>query len=550
MTDGRLARARTPPIPPALLLFTLAVLAPFAARGEEPTWEELQARGTTLAGIEVQVTDVFDLGKPSENHWVGHAANFVHIETRKVVVARELLFRAGDKVDARLIRETERNLRALEFVREARIVPEGLHDGKAWARVEVQDAWSLKAGLKFSHAGGSTTWRFRLHEVNLLGYGKQLILGYQKDPERTTKELAYVDPQFLGTRWVLEANYQDLSDGSSKLFRLERPYFSLDTPYSLGIKGATQESVLTLYNHGEAVYAYPERHNSADLFGSWAYAIRDRTAFRAGITLRSRDDSYGSQFVYRPGWLPEPDVQDRRFRGVMATWGMVQDRYGTFEDLAGVRRIEDYNMGWDLYAGLGYYAENMGSQENAPFGEAQVKKGWRFGDDTLVLLDSWVQGRKQGDGWHDALTRTELTLYNQSLPRQTLAADLYGVYSTRPDPENWVYLGGPDGMRGYTDHFLAGDRRWVFSVEDRVITDWSLWGLLQVGFVGYADVGAIRRFDTGDWSKTYADVGVGLRFGNLKSAFGRVIQVTVAAPLVREPGMDRYLIVVGNVVRF
>ena len=75
-------------------------------------------------------------------------------------------------------------------------------------------------------------------------------------------------------------------------------------------------------------------------------------------------------------------------------------------------------------------------------------------------------------------------------------------------------------------------------------------GLLQAGFVAYLDAGAIRRADTGNWSRTYANVGAGLRFGLLKSSRGTLILVSVAMPLVRDPGIDRVLLVLGNSVGF
>lgn len=536
------------------ITFAAGIAAAFVvsprASGASSTWEDLQARGAVIAGIEVRVHDVFDPSKPDERYWLARAANFVHIETRKAVVAREILFKVGEKVDARLIHETERNLRDLEFVRDASVVPEGEADGTVWARVEVRDAWSLKGGLKYGHVGGQTTWRFRVHEVNFLGLGKQIILGHQEDPQRTTDEIAYADPQLFGTRWTLQANYQKLSDGKGRLLRLERPYYALDAPWSAGAVASSQESVLTLYDRGHAVFGVPERLETVSLFYSRAYALRDRTAFRVGAEFRAGQARYGALATLREGWLPEPELKDRRLRGLAVTWSVAQDRYQTYENLASVNRVEDVNLGWFASASLGCFSTALGSSENAPFGDFRLDKGWLVSPQTLLLLDVQAQGRRPARGWEGVLSTGSLTVYDQHLPWQTLAANLTLDTALRPDPEQWLYIGGPEGLRGYDSWMAAGDRRWVFSVEDRVVTPWRLWGLAQVGFVAYADAGAIRRFDTGTWSKTYADVGLGLRFGNLKSAFGRVILLTVAVPLVREPGMDSYQIVVGNVLRF
>ena len=70
----------------------------------------------------------------------------------------------------------------------------------------------------------------------------------------------------------------------------------------------------------------------------------------------------------------------------------------------------------------------------------------------------------------------------------------------------------------------------------------------QTGFeklgVGAASLTGINTY-TG---ATYIANGR-LRIGNLRSSVGRVIVLSVAVPLVKEPGMDNYQIVVGNVLR-
>jgi hemolysin activation/secretion protein len=117
-------------------------------------------------------------------------------------------------------------------------------------------------------------------------------------------------------------------------------------------------------------------------------------------------------------------------------------------------------------------------------------------------------------------------------------------------PEDLLYLGGLEGMRGYPNYFWVGTRRWIASFEERVFTDVELWGLFRLGFIAFTDAGAIRRLDTGDWSRTYADVGGGLRVGDLKSSLGRVVFFNAAWPLVKEPGQERWQLIFGNRVRF
>jgi hypothetical protein len=74
--------------------------------------------------------------------------------------------------------------------------------------------------------------------------------------------------------------------------------------------------------------------------------------------------------------------------------------------------------------------------------------------------------------------------------------------------------------------------------------------LVRLGYNAFVDVGAVRQFDGLGWSRPYSDIGAGLRLGNLKSSLGRVVLLSVAVPLNREPYQARYQFTIGNTVRF
>jgi hypothetical protein len=518
--------------------------------GQAVSWEDLEARGTILSGIEIRVVDVFDPRLPDERHWLGRLANWVHVETRHSVVQREILFKAGERVDARLIRQTAVNLRALDFVEDAYILPVEFSDGTVKAFVEVRDAWSLRLGLRFERVGGDNIWRIRLQEMNLLGFGKRLILSYEQGLVRTATTLGYLDPQLFGSHWVLDARYSNLSDGKARSFRAERPFFELHVPWSAGVRESWTESVLTLYFDRFAAFSVPMKDEAVNVFGSWAYAFKDRTAYRIGVAFRVDETNYGRLTTFLPGPLPAPEADDRRYLGPQITWSVAQDLFQDYKNLASISRTEDLNLGWLFRLGLGCYLEALGSDRNAPFGEFTLSKGWGLGRFSVLRLDAWGSGRRPAGSWEDLLGNVSFTAYNQRFPLQTLAANAVVAVTVNPDLEDWLYLGGVEGLRGYPNWFRTGDQRWLVSFEDRVVTPWRLWGMVQIGFVAFADAGAIRSLASGSWSRVYADVGGGLRFGNLKSSFGRVLVLAVVFPLTREPGVSPYEIVVGNVMRF
>ena len=66
----------------------------------------------------------------------------------------------------------------------------------------------------------------------------------------------------------------------------------------------------------------------------------------------------------------------------------------------------------------------------------------------------------------------------------------------------------------------------------------------------FDDAGADRRLEAQSWSRTYADAGGGLRGGNLKSAFGRVMLAIVAFPHVGREGVNDFEVFFGNEIPF
>lgn len=535
----------------AALVAAIALPITVAATPQAPSWEELGRRGFVISGIDIQIDNVFDADQPEAKTWYGRAANFIHIRTREEVVRRELLFKVGDRVDAVKIHDTERVLRTtLDTSRDVTIVPERIEGRTVWARVIFKDAWTLNADLHYGHVGGQNKYTARIHERNFLGLGKGLELSHDHTFERNVDTAAYYDPQLFGSLWTLSTNYQKLSDGKARLFDLERPFYTVATPWAVQLSVSDQLETLSLYDLGHTVYRTRDTSQSAVLSASWAYRRTPESASRTGVGFVLNQTRYTNPEVVRPGILPPLKLEDRRLRGPEITWEWLQSRNESFTDLATIGRHETFNLGWDVNLAAGAYTPSLGSGGSGPFFSLTATKGHRLSENTLLLESAVLQGRREQGAWRGGLLANELTVYNTTLRHQTLVADLRVDLSLRPDPESWLYLGGEDGMRGYRNHFRAGDRRWMATVEDRVITDRDLWGLVRVGFVGFVDLGGIHGFGASGWGRTYSDIGAGLRFGNLKGRVSQVLQIVVAVPLVKTPETKGYEIVAGNVLRF
>lgn len=516
-----------------------------------PAWAALEGRKAAIGKIDVEIGDVFDLANPKENLWIGRTADHLHVSTKERVIRRVLLFKEGDPVRTRQIYETERLLRALPFVKEAHIDPVVQPDGLVAARVRVRDAWTTQVNAGFSSVGGQKSMNFGIDEKNFMGLGKSLAFDISKDHERSIWGLTYNDPQLLGSRWTLLLQNQHLTDGLIRNTKLERPFYALDTPWATSLAMSQKHTSLFLYDRGVQVFQAPFFQDEVQWSGAAAFHRSGDRVWRGGLMLDRLDTHYGSLAASNnPGALLPPGLPNRRLRGPALTLSTQKDAFETYVDLLGMDTAEDYNLAWNGSAALGTYTRALGSSLAAPYFKLTAANGWSSSTDDLTLFTADFSGRIPHEGLQNGQANLALIQYYKLSSNQVLAGLATLDIGKRLDPENWFYLGGDQGLRGFPNQLHPGNMRWVLSVDYRLLTEQRWWGLVRLGYNAFVDVGAVHQFDGQGWSRPYSDLGVGLRLGNLRSALGRVILVSVAVPLNREHYQAKYQFTIGNSVRF
>jgi hypothetical protein len=536
------------------LALALAAL-PLAARPTEadrpPEWKAMEARGATIGEVDVQVLPVFDTTRPAEDTWIGRLANRLHVPTREAVVRRALLFQPGSRVLAREVYESERILRALPFVKDAHIRLEPMAGGQVRAQVRVRDSWTLQVDASFQQVGGQASSNFGLTDQNFLGTGKTVGASVAKDHERTNSTFSYRDPQLFGSHLTLEADYGMLTDGYNRRMALRRPFFALQTPWSATLEAQTRRSNLAVYDQGRSVYQAVQWADNLRAAAAWAVKREDDRAWRAGVAFTLEDRRYGAWTGLEPSpALPAPPLADRRRRGPALLLEYVQDGYQSFRDIQGMDTPEDYNLAWGATLELGGCSRRLGSSQPGPYAKATAAKGWTLAPGNLTLFKGRLEGRGGGQTAERFRLDTSIATYLQFSPRSALAGYLGYRQVSRPDPEHLLYLGAAEGLRGYRNHLQVGDRQAVVSLEQRFFTEQRWWGIFRLGYMVFADAGAVHRADGTGWSPVYPDIGVGLRLGDLKSSIAKVLALTVSVPVQPQRGQARWQWGIQNAVQF
>ncbi len=528
---------------------------PAAVTGErwagEAEWQAIQRAGLRYGAIRIEVDNVYDLTDPRENTWYTRAADFVHIRTREWVVKHLMLIKPGQPVSAQQVYEAIRHLREQTFVRAADITPLGCADGTVNVLVDVRDAWTLKIDTRFARAGNANEWRFKLEDSNFLGTGRTLAIGRQKTLERSMNVLEYLDPTLANTDWTMAAYYEDLSDGKAESLAISRPFLLDTTPWGADFAALNQHLNLGFYNRGVEAWYLPQRERQFQADWQKLLSFDGKTALRAGIAADYEHYGYGPPVEVSPGVLPPPLAYPRSVAGIGPVVSLHQDDYASFMNLREVERVEDYNLGWDVSAQVLWDSTALGGTVNGPGVTVTASKGFEPLPKWVVLTDGEFSARRDGGNWRNESLTAEATAYGQPWSRQTLVFHVDYASLLHPDPENRLYIGGFQALRGYPNFYATGNRRVRVTVADRIVTPMVWFHTFQVGFVVFSDSAIVDRGAGQGWSKWYSSAGAGFRIGNLRGSFNRVLYFTVAEPLVTDVGIHRRPEwVVGNVLTF
>jgi len=510
-----------------------------------PSDEVLEAQGAVIGEIEFVILDVFDPENPKENNWLFRTANTLHIDTRQRVIRHVLLFREGDPYRARDLQESERLLRSMGYLYDARILPVAYEDGRVRVRVITRDVWTLQVGVSFGRSGGANAYRFGVSDTNFLGFGKRITLQRSKDVDRTSDLYSYGDPNLVGTRWRLLAAYQDNSDGFQRQLVVERPFYSLETHWSTGANLLNYDRVDSLYKLGEIAAQFRQEQQfyegSAGFSRGVVHGASQR--FSGGLTYNR------NRFGAAPDEPPSPEQPaDRTLVYPWFGYEYIADDYARLRNLDQIERTEDLHFGLQASARLGWCSELFGADRNQAVLASFAQIGLVLGRGRWFITEGHAGGRFGRDGSENVLVggsaRYDMRVFGRHGFHVAAGVD----FAHNLDGENQLLLGGDNGLRGYPLRYQDGDRRYLITVEQRFYTPWQILRLVNLGAAVFADAGAAWFAGTHDDPTQLGllrDVGFGLRVASARSSRGSMIHVDLAFPLDGGDTIERVQLLVN-----
>lgn len=487
--------------------------------------------------------------------------NKLHIRTNEGFIRREILFREGDCFDAFRLEESGRLLRAHNFIANAEVYPVRRPDGDWTVQVVTQDEWTTEFNVVTNFEEGFEFRGIELTEKSVLGTGVSLSTFYL---ERDHVRDVGFDVQTPNLFSRLDAR---LGYGRTRSGHFFNQGFFYPFVGEVGRVAARQ-----IFNRREGLFSY-----SMTGLGSTAHALLPTTEERADLTLGWRLGKPGSytvlgfgvsresfDFVQFPnslqlardnnfadaedagdqlGTVVSEQVFGRATTRVNVLFGIRALEFERRRGLDSMKGMLDVPVGTDISIQLGQSLNTTmrGGNGITPNSDlfTRLSAFQSFAPtNTVVALAGSLEGRRlsvrtTGDRWHDVLGEADAYAYWKPNPESnhTLFARVSysgGWSMTTPFQ---LTLGGPEGVRGFSQDDLPGGRRLIVTAEERVDLNWPTPETFDLGMTLFADGGKVWAGDVpfGVDSDFQASVGAGLRIG-FPQGTRQVIRIDAVTP--------------------
>ena len=536
-----------------------------------------QAQSCQLGPISYVFIDnqsIFDVKNTESSRfsWFYRAANNLHVRTRRAVVARELLFGPGDCFDPVMIEESERLLRAYDFLAQVEIYGIPQPDNSYHVIVNTRDEWSTQPDVRISLDNGLSFEGARLREANLLGRGESLSAYYVKRDVTRDYGVRFTTHQLAGTRWDLDLSLGRTRAGTVLAQSVAYPFVGEVSRWSAR-QAFSREDRFFDYIAGELDdetlhVLVPVRDKRFDL------SVVTRLGHRGNLTLiggslthheltypglprLAHDDDVSEEVVHDttltgPALALREDLSSIRLGVVLGQrnlWFVKRRGYDS------MRGQQDVRLGAE---GILSIARSIPSLEvdNDLFSTFAFYSGFELRD-VLVSSRARLDARRDFEAvsnspeWEDVYGEAEVLAYWR--PRQSVkhtillrASGAGGWHTSTPFQ---LTLGGDRNLRGYREDRFPGGRRLILTAEDRMYWGWPRPEVLDLGSTAFVDFGRIWPGDApyGVDSSWQTTVGFGLR-ASFPAGSRTTYRIDFALPVKPGPNFSdmRLMISVGE----
>jgi hypothetical protein len=398
--------------------------------------------------------------------------NLFHINTRESVIRERLPFGEDSIVTQRDIQETEKNLRSLPYISDAKIETKLDSLGNTDLYVETSDNWTFSPQFNIGKPNEEWLWAIGLMESNLLGLGHTIGIFYEHAEDRDQTYLLYKSDDFLFPYHSFNFFWSENTDGFSRSLGFGYPFITRS-------KNQWSYNAEMLWSKRDENY-YESRNKDP---------ISTVRGFKEDSlsTWLSRSFGGSSFKTYLGAGYDFHRIENGELR--MENKELQKDSRVGFSLAASRIHLDKrhnlYKVKWTEDVERGYYIKST------------VTKNFR---DLNAASDDWYFEQKinlsLGASEHNFLARGENTFYHDEKNIRDMHSMLFGEYIFKPGLDwssvlsgqvnSWqknsfmrqLYLDGNNIFPGFPAYYLAGENTFAFKAEQRYFPKFEIFTLI------------------------------------------------------------------------
>ena len=515
---------------------------------------------TVIDSIQVEILDAFE-GSRITTGWeqyVYNLGNSLHIKTRLSTVHRLLLFSAGEEVTRKLLIESERNLRQVPFLADAKIYLRQAA-GSTKVKIVVYDQWSTTPGSSIKRLGGQWTYWFGLKESNILGSGQTLSLSYHHGFLNSYLDLEYYNPSFSKERLRYYLMIKHSDEGRGIIGSLVKPLRSKTDrngyQFSFGTQTRTNrifwdanrfnnpenESIPAGISVGESnsVIEFPDVKTTS-IYGAYTRSFGLELKFNINyfISIYQRESPDNTLYLagieefLTPAVFQLP-IYDDRLVGVK--FDLYASDYSITRNFKQLKWTEDIEQGWSASLVIG---RNLGISSREYYLAPHFSISTGAGGVNYIRLDfasAWFY--RPGSGTDRGKFSANLEWISKPTGINSNLLTLEWSHLFQAHPTTQLLLGEFNGLYGYPNYYYAGQARCKLLLESRFLPAVEIFTIAPVLTVFYVAGNTFPAAQDFTFNNLHHAVGIGLRLGLTRSASSVINHINLSWPL--EKGLPK-----------
>jgi len=502
-------------------------------------------KGQIISRIEVSARPPFEVKGSGFQRRIARQLADLHSTTNPEIISRFLALRVGMACDERRRLESERILRAQPYLAEAAVRAFPDEAGGVYLSVVTVDEVSLVLG-----GGGSGVApyvrSFRLGEENFMGEATSVVARWSYSENfRDNFSAQLVDYQFLGRPYHLALDGARNELGGNWGFELSQPFLTDLQRISWRTTAGSREDYRYFRREDAASPAVLLQRSYADVGGVIRIGPPGKFAL-VGASMSYEDEMPGAFPTAIGLGTTARDTTDvlehrytrRRVTRINALAGLRNVKYLSVNGFESLDGAQDIRQGFELATLIGRGMGVMGSTQQDLFGSANLYIG-SGSPASFFAAEGTIEGRRDDmtRQWDGVLGSARFASYIKPAPRHTIltSLELSGGWDQRI-PFQLTFADRDGGPRGYRNSWLAGGRRAVLRLEDRIFTG-HVRQFASIGIAPFMDVAKLWAGDVpfGVNSDLNASIGISL-LASVPPRSQRMWRFDVMYPLNRDSG--------------